>query len=1373
MYAFVLNDVLSLLLYYIIVFYSLLFYYIRLFLYFINDSIQNTYARVFSNSRPELNEIDSLFPPSYQSPFISSGNNTTINITSSDNNNNNNSGSNNTNNSLFELSGSISSETPLSRSFLAQPFADPFFSMLTANALKIQETNNNNTDNNTDDNNTNNNNNNASVLSNTYYIPYTITRETANNKTFHHSREKISTFFRSFYPYGKVSLTETLSGILHTLSPSAFAGLRGTAALPQKTLTEKEKMQRKEHFLTQAAGNKTRTQRYYTDLYEKNKKPADVAQKKEGSETNHEDSASISEEKSTENPSEWITEADLKYNPFYSFYCTPSISFLQPIFASSFASVSSFSYSLTPQQFSLLSSTQSFAETQNSAFFTDLSLAGHESFAQYLKDHCVSDALSSSHTRNSSSVKTNNKSSSSSKNDSDDDSDDSDCSDETEFNARKIRLAFLNALVSLLKNYSSFITHPPPDTPRTHRQDLYMRITEFANAAKENSRFLRMFVETQMFQCFIEERAACNEFGADESFVSEDGSGKTDSEMKEKKEQKRMKISCVGDAPPLRPSHLIFDEAIDAKYNRKRLSFTKRSTPFLLDTRWNTREIFVTRPPACSLYSPSLTDNFIAAANKTFNSVLSSSYTADSLSEEGKFGERSKENDRFSVQIARISSSSALHTLRPILTPSLWQTNWLHLFARPIEKNKNEKKNFRRIEYESKIPTALARMPARNSANIAKSQLHVQIDASISIFSSNSMFSSAASTGMYVPYCAPYPDNDYERLRFHAVEQHTRDIIRPPPKQVLPLTPVVTPPSPSPPSLLIPSSLTSTSATTTTSEDTDNSAEETEKLLQLAEKQRMEAAVCIQSMWRMVRQQRQFEHTKTLVITTQANIRRFLCRTHYLRTRKNIITAQSCIRMHITYIHFRRLRSAAIHVQSTYRMKVARKKYLQFRTAVIHLQATFKMRQQRKKYLQMRRLIILTQAHFRGYAARKRYLHTRACIIRIQATFRMLHARMQYLSDYEHIIAAQSQVRRFIQQRRFARAVYSVLPSLLERLGNAWCVFRVSVLHRARVLAATVLNKNRLVQQPAAVLSIIRREIAFWENRYSAWNYEHQAEVFAHNTHLVRQLFKETNGEFSTSEFYKLYSPQELSVKMVKKGDFSIDSNHFSTSPYPFLLLQSQFSHSVIPHIWTKEEHTSSFSSQQEHSSVSSSSSNNTTISISTSSDPSSSSSSSTKPPKRRLYLLQKYPIQRLHSDSSPAQSHTQTSPKNRPTEPFLLLSLPSSQLFPSLLSPLPPPLSYLQTVAQSSRVFSRELSSVNAQRSREKVKLYNFLKFTLSEEERNNLYVQWEIDASGKLRKKTLSRKLFRTPGCPLNHFEFVANNLGVGFDDRVMQIT
>ena len=179
--------------------------------------------------------------------------------------------------------------------------------------------------------------------------------------------------------------------------------------------------------------------------------------------------------------------------------------------------------------------------------------------------------------------------------------------------------------------------------------------------------------------------------------------------------------------------------------------------------------------------------------------------------------------------------------------------------------------------------------------------------------------------------------------------------------------------------------------------------------------QMRKAAIKIQTWWRMVQQQRQFQKLREATRVIQAAMRSYLA---------------ACLAQK---------QQAAMRLQAWWRMVEARASFLEHKNAATKIARAVKTFQQRQLYLQQRQAIVKLQARIKGKLALEQYQKTQHAAVVLQAAFRGRRDR-QLVNQIRAATKIQSWWRMILQRDAYQRAQKAVRT--IEKAYEAFCARR-------------------------------------------------------------------------------------------------------------------------------------------------------------------------------------------------------------------------------------------------------------------------------------------------------------------------------------------
>ena len=184
----------------------------------------------------------------------------------------------------------------------------------------------------------------------------------------------------------------------------------------------------------------------------------------------------------------------------------------------------------------------------------------------------------------------------------------------------------------------------------------------------------------------------------------------------------------------------------------------------------------------------------------------------------------------------------------------------------------------------------------------------------------------------------------------------------------------------------------------------EREAREREEKKKKDEERREEAAITLQSAWRMARVRRRFGRR---FVKMRALVKTFLQRARYVKLRSAVKTLQqrwkflrrrAAAKTIQNRWKFLRMRAAAVYIQCRWRGFIQRRRYNRLREqrlrAATKVQAWWRMTKERASFQSYKRSVITCQAAVRGYLARR---HVEELVVSrvmtIKAAFRVFLAR--------------------------------------------------------------------------------------------------------------------------------------------------------------------------------------------------------------------------------------------------------------------------------------------------------------------------------------------------------------------------------------------
>eukprot|EP00794_Sanderia_malayensis_P015899 gene15899-17499_t len=139
------------------------------------------------------------------------------------------------------------------------------------------------------------------------------------------------------------------------------------------------------------------------------------------------------------------------------------------------------------------------------------------------------------------------------------------------------------------------------------------------------------------------------------------------------------------------------------------------------------------------------------------------------------------------------------------------------------------------------------------------------------------------------------------------------------------------------------------------------------------------AAVALQSIWRMRVARKEFHAKRNACIKIQANVRRFIAEQRYLMYQGAALVIQQRFRAYRVGVRervkYERKKRACIRIQACFRMFSCRQRLVKLRSSTIVMQrryrAQIEMKQQRDYYMRLKCAALTIQSVFRAYRARQ------------------------------------------------------------------------------------------------------------------------------------------------------------------------------------------------------------------------------------------------------------------------------------------------------------------------------------------------------------------------------------------------------------------
>ena len=272
--------------------------------------------------------------------------------------------------------------------------------------------------------------------------------------------------------------------------------------------------------------------------------------------------------------------------------------------------------------------------------------------------------------------------------------------------------------------------------------------------------------------------------------------------------------------------------------------------------------------------------------------------------------------------------------------------------------------------------------------------------------------------------------------------------------------------------------------------------------------QNREAAMKIQSLWRMYTQRKLYVKECKNITTSQSYIRRYLARKRYVNLKNAALLIQQRYRAtrlkETSRAQFLQLRSTTVKLQSIIRMKTQRTKFFQQREAAIKIQALFRTYIAKKNFMKLKQNTIAMQQRRRaivlGKQIRQEHLIKRRAAVTIQRIWRGSVSRWEYQRkiDATHTLQAYARgwlARRYVKRKRAALAVIQqTLRSYraMVKSRQEFVAKRQSICNLQRICRGYLARKNHeKVKEDAAYREELRQE------------YLRQQEIIRNNASVV------------------------------------------------------------------------------------------------------------------------------------------------------------------------------------------------------------------------------------------------------------------------------
>merc|ERR1719234_1738693 len=193
--------------------------------------------------------------------------------------------------------------------------------------------------------------------------------------------------------------------------------------------------------------------------------------------------------------------------------------------------------------------------------------------------------------------------------------------------------------------------------------------------------------------------------------------------------------------------------------------------------------------------------------------------------------------------------------------------------------------------------------------------------------------------------------------------------------------------------------------------------------------EKKQAAVILQSNWRMLRQRRIFKKEMVVVIKCQAMVKAKIQRQKFLQMKASAMIIQQRFRDHKKTLErraeFLELKWAATVLQSNWRAMKQKRVYKEEIRKIVMCQAIVRGYLAKRYYLNMKRAALVIQQRYRDSKQvkmeRERFLRTKSATLNIQSWWRMVRARQQFFPILRAAIICQATIRTFVMRRRFLK----------------------------------------------------------------------------------------------------------------------------------------------------------------------------------------------------------------------------------------------------------------------------------------------------------------------------------------------------------------
>nr|XP_060630530.1 abnormal spindle-like microcephaly-associated protein [Anolis sagrei ordinatus] len=262
--------------------------------------------------------------------------------------------------------------------------------------------------------------------------------------------------------------------------------------------------------------------------------------------------------------------------------------------------------------------------------------------------------------------------------------------------------------------------------------------------------------------------------------------------------------------------------------------------------------------------------------------------------------------------------------------------------------------------------------------------------------------------------------------------------------------------------------------------------EETEKAVREVLQKQHDAAVVLQSWYRMKKQRKFFLRMSSAAIVIQRFYRTYRKKTSprrkFLEATKAAVCLQAAYRGYRLRKMLRHQNIAAMKIQAAFRAYTAKKKYQALIQASCVIQKGYRASKTRRQFLKTKAAVTFLQAVVRGWQVRKWLKEQHAAAVVIQSTFRRHRALKRYRILRNAVLILQQHYRAKMSSKK-QQQEYIVLRNKIIQLQAAWrgslvrrqiqkqhqaagiiqCFYRTHVSHRnfKRLRGAAVIIQRR------------------------------------------------------------------------------------------------------------------------------------------------------------------------------------------------------------------------------------------------------------------------------------------------------------------------